>query len=161
MRGQPNSHSAAPLVRPPWATEASVRQNCIGCGDCIAACPEQILRPGRAKAPIVDFTETGCTFCGACAEACKEPVFDLGQPPWPLVAEISSACLLTLGISCQSCADACDEEALRFDLSVRPAGRVSVAASNCTACGSCVGICPTDAIAMAPAPTPAAEVAHA
>ncbi len=134
-------------IRPPWVTEARLRAECSGCGDCIQACPEAILVAARAGAPVVDFNKGACTFCRKCAEACPEAVFTpTDKPPWNQVASIGADCLLDKGVACQSCQDACDVEALRFDYGVGPAGAMSVVEDQCTGCGACVSICPTRAI---------------
>ena len=142
--------TGVPVVRPPWATEARVKGNCTGCNACIRACPEGILIGARAGAPVVDFNRGACTFCGNCAEACDEDVFlPLENAPWDHVAAIGAGCLLDQGVTCQSCQDGCDTEALRFEYGVGPAGAMAVIADNCTGCGACVALCPTRAISMA------------
>lgn len=136
------------ILRPPWSTEASVRRNCTSCGDCIRACPEGILRPGRAGTPVVDFDQGACTFCRACADACGEAVFDLDTAPWRIVASPDAACLLRDGIACRICTDACDTAALRFDPRAGRVGEVIVDPGACTGCGACAGTCPVGAIAF-------------
>ena len=137
------------VVRPPWATELRIKQSCTSCDRCVQACPENILMRGPGNTPIVDFSKGECTFCEACAEACPEPVFvEVDQPAWNLTAHLSTACLLTRGISCQICTDFCDTDALTFDLSVRPVGQIIVDAAACTGCGACVASCPQAAITV-------------
>ena len=135
--------------RPPWTDEAAIRQSCTACGECITACPEGILLAGPAGTPALDFNTGACTFCGACAEACGEAVFrDTSEKPWSLVVSLSNACLLRNGVSCRTCTDACDEDALRFNLRAGPVGTIEIDAASCTGCGACVGICPTFAITL-------------
>lgn len=138
-------------MRPPGTDETRIRAHCTSCGECIRACPEAILIPGPARTPVVDFSRGGCTFCNACSEACDEAVFDdRSEQPWGQIAVIGEGCLLTAGISCQTCTDACDAEALTFDLSVRPVGAVRIDASGCTGCGFCLSACPVSAIKISP-----------
>lgn len=139
-------------VRPPWSTEPRIRDACTSCGDCLRACPEGILRPGRAGTPVVDFDLGACTFCKACAEACPEDVFDLTDRAWTLAVEIRAACLLNSGVHCRSCTDACDTAALRFDLSAGAVGRIAVDPGACTGCGACLPVCPVSAIGLVEAP---------
>lgn len=165
MRAQPTSRRSllsgrgkdAPM-RPPWTDEARIRAHCTSCGDCIAACPEAILIEGPARTPAVSFRESGCTFCGACADACGEPVFlDRADPPWSLRPEIGPACLLRQGVSCGSCLDACDSQAIRLDYRAGPVGAIRVDAAACTGCGFCLAPCPADAITLSePLPEAAA-----
>lgn len=140
-------------LRPPWSTERQIRDLCTACGDCIRACPEAILIAGPAGTPCIDFTVGNCTFCGDCARACDENLFaDTDTIPWTLTAIVEPTCLLTAGISCQSCTDACDDEAIRFDMRAGIVGSVTVSPDNCTACGACVSVCPAGAIRITPKP---------
>ena len=145
----------APGFRPlPPGISMETLTACTGCGDCVSACPQQILliRDGRVA---VDFSTGECTFCNACADACAEPVFAA-----PLVmghvALISDACLARQGVTCMSCRDACPEEAIRFAPRVGGPFLPDLSPSACTGCGACIAPCPADAIAMRPK-----EPAHA
>ena len=64
-----------------------------------------------------------------------------------LPVKVGDGCLARRGVVCQSCRDACPENAIRF----RPApGRVvavpEIEGSACTGCGECVVACPVAAI---------------
>lgn len=136
-------------VRPPWTNQSRVQEFCTSCGDCIGACPEGILQSGPAGTPVINFSVGPCTFCYACADACEQPVFDARlSVPWDARVTISQTCLLTDGVSCQSCTDACDDSALRFDFTSGIAGSIDVDQSRCTGCGACVSVCPVDAISV-------------
>ena len=138
-------------LRPPWSTEAGVRAGCTSCGACISACPEGILFAGRAGAPVVRFDTGICTFCRKCADACEQDVFaGPDQAPWDIAASIGEACLLGLNVTCQSCVDACETEALRLDYRAGRVGAIAVAADQCTGCGGCLSVCPTQAISLQP-----------
>ncbi len=137
------------VQRPPWTDEATIRKYCTSCGDCIDACPESILFSGVAGTPVLSFNSGQCTFCSACAEVCAEPVFrDATEVPWDLTATLGDACLLFSGVSCRSCIDVCDEEALHFELRAGSVGAITVDSNACTGCGACVYICPTAAITL-------------
>lgn len=143
------SSREGPVLRPPWTNQSRVREFCTSCGDCIRACPESILVPGPAGTPIIDFRNGPCTFCYACADACERSVFAARQSvPWDSRVSISDDCLLTGGVSCQSCTDACDEAALRFDFRSGPAGSIQIDLDRCTGCGACVSVCPVNAISV-------------
>lgn len=139
------------VLRPPWVDAAGLAA-CNSCGDCVADCPEEILKFDKDGLPYVDFTSTGCTFCGLCAAACKEGVFgDTEKPGWEANRiAVSDGCLLASGVTCQLCTDFCDHEALTFDMSKRPVGALRIDAELCVACGSCVGACPVNAISVVP-----------
>ncbi|MGC3937288.1 ferredoxin-type protein NapF [Roseobacter sp. EG26] len=148
LRGTPRP-TELPL-RPPWVTQLSLR-SCTSCGDCVTACPEDILHLDADRKPAVDFTETGCTFCGECAEACTHEVFKVTDgPAWNADVIVSASCLLQSGVSCQLCTDFCDVEALRFDMNHPPVGTLRIDQETCTSCGMCVAACPTSAISLKP-----------
>lgn len=139
------------VQRPPWTDEERVKESCTSCGACISACPEAILIAGPAKTPIVDFSLGACSFCQNCVSACDENVFsDTSEPPWNLKAGIKNNCMLSNGISCQICADSCLEEALKFDLSHFPSGKMNIETEACTGCGACLSVCPINAIQIEP-----------
>ena len=161
LRGQ--SPQAAGAVRPPGAlSPGTFFDACTTCGDCVSACPEQIIVHGEGGYPEVRFQKGECTFCNACVDACREPALSGGlQPPWQLDLRIDAQCLAGQGVVCQSCRDACGERAIRFPPLL---GRVAVPEVNadaCTGCGACVAACPADAMALAPrAEHPGEAVAH-
>lgn len=123
--------------------------SCTACGDCVAACPESILRPDTAGRPYVEFDGGECTFCRKCADTCEADVFNLTRPaPWDLKAELRPGCMQDHGISCQLCRDICPATAIKVDLSKRPFGRLKIDTSACTGCGACLGACPQEALAI-------------
>ncbi|NHF72677.1 ferredoxin-type protein NapF [Paracoccus sp. 12-3] len=137
----------APAFRPsPPGTDAAALAACTGCGDCVAACPQQILLVVGGRVAI-DFDSGECTFCNACAEPCPEPVFILA-PTMAHHAAISDACLARRGTTCMSCRDACPEDAIRFAPRMGGPFLPALSATACTGCGACVAPCPADAITM-------------
>ena len=81
--------------------------------------------------------------------------FLTGRPRAPQQPRITltGRCLLTAGISCRLCTDACATPALRFDLTARPVGAIRIDPAACTACGDCLPPCPTQALSLAPPTT--------
>lgn len=147
----PETHDepAAAQHRPPWTTDASLREACCSSGACIAACPEGILQIDETGLPEVVFSGKECTFCGKCAEACNNNVYDLTiTPPWTWKAEIADGCLQELGVSCQMCRDICPVSAIRVDLDKRPFGCLKIEAESCTGCGACLDSCPEKVIQL-------------
>ncbi len=51
------------------------RQKCIGCGDCIAACPTNALGRVAGKAALV--RPSACTYCIACEPICPTDAIEL------------------------------------------------------------------------------------
>ncbi|MGY1410086.1 MULTISPECIES: ferredoxin-type protein NapF [unclassified Luteimonas] len=139
----------APVLRPPWAfDESRFADACTGCGDCISACPEQVLVRGAGGLPVFEPSRGECSFCGDCAAACRVGLFaQSDQAPWTLRALVGDSCLAANGVVCFSCRDACGASAIRF----APARTVPVPeilADRCTGCGACVSGCPTAAISL-------------
>lgn len=67
---------------------------------------------------------------------------------WQSKPEISTACLNSQGIYCQSCREVCDEEAIVFKQSRRGLQSPSIVSDKCTQCEECVTCCPVEAITI-------------
>jgi len=135
------------LMRPPWARlEATFLELCTKCGDCLSACPEQVLSGLADRTPTVTLGAGECTFCSACVDACASDALSLrNSPPWPdWVAVVGADCLAARGIVCQACRDSCPESAIAFAPSATALPHI--ADDRCTACGSCASVCPANAI---------------
>ena len=151
LRGDFSGRSRS--LRPPWALpEAGFVAQCSRCGDCLRACPQDILEKGRGGFPQVNFTWGECTFCGDCVRACNAGAFAVGprqaavRPPWTARATIDAGCLARRGIACRSCSDHCPAAAIRFRLIVGGAALPELDAAACSGCGACVAVCPVQAI---------------
>jgi ferredoxin-type protein NapF len=142
-------------IRPPWSkAEALFTELCARCGDCISACPQQILIKGSGGFPSIDFSLGPCTFCRACVEACRHHAFETPirdeAPAWELDVSITENCLSLQGIVCRSCSDACEPAAIRFRLKTRGRSSPQVIDHLCTGCGECFAVCPSRAISVLP-----------
>lgn len=154
MRSRPAQRIA---IRPPWSRETSLAEHCTKCGDCVAACPEDILRLDAGGLPEVDFGHGACTFCGDCAKSCTVPVFDLTRfPAWQVDISVSDQCLPKRGILCESCRDVCLDGAIRFARNPGQAPIPTISDADCTGCGACISVCPAGAISA----TCGGEAAH-
>lgn len=133
-------------ARPPGAADL---HSCTGCKVCVEACPAAIvsLKDGL---PFLSFVGGECTFCGKCAAACPEPVF-VSEVPRRLLSAVSigPSCFAPNGIACQSCRDACPEDAIRFRPRVGGPFLPELDESACTGCGRCISVCPASAITVA------------
>ncbi|MHC9245233.1 ferredoxin-type protein NapF [Aeromonas jandaei] len=139
---------AEPPVQLPWSVAwPQFSTGCTRCGDCLAACPEQILVNGEGGFPSVDFQRGECTFCGDCVAACKEPLFrPASETPWQYKASIAANCLANGQVYCQRCQDNCEPRAIRF---IPTLGRVPtpvIELESCNGCGACVQDCPVGSI---------------
>ena len=137
-------------IRPPWSIkEDDFLERCTRCGDCIAACTEEIIRTDSGY-PVIDFSQSGCSFCGDCASACKTGAIQQPQAPaWSYVVNIDSArCLAQQGIVCQVCAEQCDSAAISNSLTAAAVPTPLLDETQCTACGYCIATCPGHAISI-------------
>jgi ferredoxin-type protein NapF len=153
LRGRLAGASMARAVpRPPWALdEAAFSDACTRCGDCVKACPQQVLRAGDGGYPQIHFDARGCTFCGECVRACTTPALSRprSEAPWSLKASIGAACLALQRIECRVCGERCDARAIRFRPTLGGVAQPVLDAAACTGCGDCVAPCPTRAITVA------------
>ena len=136
-----------PKFRLPWITsEQHFINDCTQCGDCISACPEQIIVKGDDGFPTIDFAKGECTFCEDCISSCKEPLFisERSAKAWPSHFNIKDNCLAKNDVFCQSCRDVCDSRAITFSYANGPIPTPVIEQSNCNSCGACISTCPTD-----------------
>jgi ferredoxin-type protein NapF len=142
-------------IRPPWAvSEQQFLQKCDGCGDCMSQCPTHILKRGRARYPLVDFSSGECLFCGDCAAACRTGALQRleGRAPWLIKASIDTdQCIAYRGVECRSCVDPCESRAIRMLPRVGGAAIPELDTSSCTGCGACFSVCPVQALSLSPA----------
>lgn len=141
------------FVRPPWLiNEAEFIENCTRCDECIQACPEQIIIRGQGGFPELDFSRGECSFCADCTAHCPEKLFRTSgheaDTAWSIVAVITDSCLTLNGVVCRTCAEQCEERAIRFQPMVGGVFQPQLDTSLCTGCGACFQPCPVKAIAM-------------
>lgn len=144
--------SEVPL-RPPWAVpEHEFIHKCNRCGDCITACPEQIIKTGEGGFPYVDFNISACTFCADCVQACDHDAFNTpveSHSAWSLNLFINnSSCLAYKNVECRVCSEACSENVIKFSPRLGGVALPVITDDLCTGCGACVGSCPGRAITL-------------
>ena len=147
-------HPRGPL--PPAVHISGDSRACHDCpGPCVESCAAGIVRRhddqhASAGLPYLEFSAAACTFCGDCVDACPacDPGVDRNRLPARLgLAHIDAErCIAFQGVICASCRLACDARAVGMDVDRRPVIEVEA----CNGCGACVGVCPGDAIAVAP-----------
>ncbi len=136
-------------IRPPWSfSEDQFVMQCTQCGDCITACPENILlRSNLSRYPKIDFSLGECTFCHACVDVCPTQALDKHlTKPWRMKVTVGEACLAKKQVICVTCREQCEARAIRF---IAIAGRISlpeITMDACTGCGACVAPCPAQAL---------------
>lgn len=142
--------------RPPHALEElEFLIKCTRCGDCIEACPVDLLLfplPGKygaaaAGTPAMDLLNKGCLLCRdqPCVAACEPGALlrppdegvEIALPRLALAAIDEATCLPYLGPECGACADSCPvPDALLWD-GTKP----RIDAEHCVGCGLCREAC--------------------
>lgn len=146
-------------MHPPGALGQSFVDLCNRCGDCIRSCPEHILSENDDGLPVVSFETGACTFCGNCAEACPTGALMPDRlAEWPWRAQIAPTCLSMTGVTCRTCQDTCDQNAIRFQLQTRGRATPVLDLATCTGCGACAASCPVGAVQFAIIETDLSEV---
>ena len=143
-----------PALHPPWAMAAGrFTAACDGCGDCVEACSQLILRLSARGLPRVDFTRGECTFCEDCVASCPTGALrkDGNRRPWQLAARIADRCLAMNGTSCMRCIESCALDAIVSRPALRGRLKLSVTEAACSGCGACFAACPVKAISIQPA----------
>lgn len=122
---------------------------CLGCGDCVAACPYDALHMDDVVGlPVVNLDK--CVGCGRCVDACPRHLMHLMPRRMPLVyvacsnhdkggvamKECEVAC-----IGCGKCTRVCPSKAVTVKDFV-----AHIDQGLCTACGTCVENCPRHSI---------------
>ncbi|MGB0941724.1 MAG: ferredoxin-type protein NapF [Marinomonas sp.] len=165
-----SEHSYLPL-RPPWSlVDSDFLDQCSRCHICIDTCEENIIKVGDAGYPELDFSKGECSFCEACLKTCegqfKQGLLDgnlcksspaivkkVGLAPFYFDLKIDDTCLSKHKIACQSCQEVCESEAISMKwLSSIPVPELAL--DDCTGCGACLSICPSNSFMMSALASP-------
>jgi len=124
---------------------------CLGCGDCVAACPfDAIHMNPDTQLPVVD--DDKCVACGACAKACPRSIIEL-RNKGPKDRRVFVSCVnkdkggvarkacKTACIGCGKCAKECPFGAITVENNL-----AYIDYTKCRLCRKCVAVCPTGAI---------------
>ncbi|MCM1005676.1 MAG: RnfABCDGE type electron transport complex subunit B [Prevotella sp.] len=132
--------------------ESDCAYGCLGCGDCVEACPYDALHiDHQTELPVVDIIK--CVGCGKCVDTCPRGVMEMADIPADHNDTIYVACrnrdkgaqaLKECQVSCIGCGK-CKK--------VCPSGAVSLTGplafidtTACTRCGACLEACPRKTI---------------
>ena len=170
------SHSASAIsraqktlrwVRPPHALpEMHFLVTCTRCGDCVSACPHQVIfklpeKTDRLAAgtPALDLLKRGCHLCPdtPCVTACEPGALIIpdgeNPPPYKLaiVTIDEEVCLPYSGPECGACSGSCPvPDALQW----LSGGRPVIDAEKCVGCALCREACIVTPNAVKVAPSP-------
>ena len=133
-------------IPPHWVHEVAVVHGCMGCGACVSACPQAIIRPDAARRPTIDSRAGGCTFYAGCVEVCPNSVIRAFQHR----VVIGDACFTVSGTVCQTCGDHCPEAAIRFPVRRSGPAVPSLTLERCGGCDASIAACPAGAISTQP-----------
>jgi ferredoxin len=147
------------LLLPPYAgPESEFARLCDKCGDCITACPENVLFPAppsfgeKAGYPTFDPRRKACFFCSElhCVKSCKPGALAVTDDPGRAVmgkARINPAlCKARADEECSYCFDFCP---LKGKAIIKLGGIPAIMASECIGCGLCEYHCHHNAGASA------------
>jgi ferredoxin-type protein NapF len=148
-----------PPLRPPGALEdVEFAGMCLRCGNCIRACPANIIRPDLLEhglagflAPVVrfdgDYCREDCTRCAAvCPSGALRPLRLTDKPTVLMgVARVNlDLCVLLDNRECWACRNYCPYDAVSFVWSDDVYTLTPVVdADKCPGCGACELACPT------------------
>ena len=146
--------------------ESACPNGCLGCGDCVAACPYGAMKM-NLETGLPEVIEDKCVGCGACVKACPRSIIEL-RFKGPRGMRVYVACsnkekgalamkeCKVACIGCSKCLKECTHEAITI------ANNLSyIDYEKCKLCRKCVDVCPTHAIHAVNFPVKKAPAADA
>ena len=123
---------------------------CLGCGDCVTACPFDAIHLDENGLPVV--SEEKCVACGACVKACPRNIIELrnkGVKDRRVFVccvnkdkgNIACKACTAACIGCGKCVKECPFEAITLENNL-----AYIDFRKCRLCRKCVSVCPTHAI---------------
>jgi len=155
----------APFFRPPASlNEKLFNTLCVRCGNCIKACPGNILtqhqqahNPIAWMTPELTFQNKGycledCTLCGEVCPTGSISPFTLEAKKQLYIGSIKiglEKCLLTELKECDRCKTVCAYQAIKIVPTDAPfLSKPVVDLQKCVGCGACAAVCPAETIHM-------------
>jgi Na+-translocating ferredoxin:NAD+ oxidoreductase RNF subunit RnfB len=138
--------AASRLAGGPLACSAG----CIGFGDCFRACPFDAISMDERGLPVIDLVK--CTGCGICVRECPRgqiALLEMAPEMAPVLVRCNAhdkvkgrkANCTMCCIACKKCEKECPSDAIHvIDM------LAVVDYEKCTACGTCVEVCPQKCI---------------
>ena len=130
--------------------ESDCTFGCLGCGDCVTACPFDAIHMDENGLPVV--SEEKCVACGACVKACPRNIIELrneGVKDRRVFVccvnkdkgNIARKACTAACIGCGKCVKECPFEAITLENNL-----AYIDFRKCRLCRKCVSVCPTHAI---------------
>lgn len=131
--------------------ESACPNGCLGCGDCVSACPWGAMRM-NPETGLPEVIEDKCVGCGACVKACPRAIIEL-RNKGPRGMRVYVACsnkekgavamkeCKVSCIGCGKCVKSCTHEAITVTSNL-----AYIDYEKCKLCKKCVDQCPTHAI---------------
>lgn len=154
------------VIRPPAsAATALFNSLCCRCGNCIKACPTEILIYHTVSAGILSFMTPEISFnpgycleeCNICSKVCPTgaiTLFDPGAKDKLFMGRaeiVLENCRLVNNIECNRCRESCKYQAIEFHTATGLLNMAPVVDSKkCVGCGACMVICPEECITIKP-----------
>ena len=154
---------ATPLVPPGADGVEGFARRCVGCQLCVTQCPNQVLRPLKARhpgaplamiQPVMGFEQGYCRHeCTACGDVCPAGAIRRLTPQQKKTVRVGHAvwnkdlCLAAAeGVTCHACERHCLGNAIALvplDRKDKKSPKVpKVDEAKCIGCGVCEHLCP-------------------
>jgi ferredoxin-type protein NapF len=148
-------------MRPPGALpEDRFKVTCARCGNCMAACPTQILNADRESdfsglfTPVITFDKSYCLpECVRCGSVCPSGAITPFSRRKKAELRIGLArlafdkCLLVQNTECDRCKFYCEFDAIKIVTDDdRVYAQPVISQEKCVGCGACKIACPADAL---------------
>ncbi|MCR9013335.1 Fe-S cluster domain-containing protein [Gabonibacter chumensis] len=145
-----DGYSSCAIEHSLYRGETDCTYGCLGCGDCVKACPFDAIRMDANELPVV--SDEKCVACGACVKACPRNIIEL-RNKGPKDRRVFVCCVnkdkggiarkacTVACIGCGKCVKECPFEAITLENNL-----AYIDFRKCKLCRKCVSVCPTGAI---------------
>lgn len=146
----------SPVIPPGSRDRETFLANCIACHQCVASCPNRIIRPSVFEfgfaglfQPVLDYSLHFCSFeCNACTQVCPTGAIRPLTLPEKKLTRIGLSrldkkrCIVyDKKLDCGACAEHCPNKAVHL-VDWNGLGAPETDDTLCIGCGACEYICP-------------------